>query len=72
MLKWTFIILGSTLVILGILTFWLPMPIGLPLILVGLPLVARYSPHGRNWALAATRRFPLIHRQILKFKQKAG
>ena len=58
--KWTMIAIGVLVVLLGLVTFWLPLPIGLPLLLIGIPLLIRYSPHARRW-WAQLRRGPLRH-----------
>jgi len=46
---WGLIFTGGALVLLGALTFWLPLPIGLPLMLLGAPLLLHNSPHARRW-----------------------
>jgi hypothetical protein len=46
--KWSMIVTGGLLVLLGLVTFWLPLPIGIPLMLLGAPLVLRASPHARR------------------------
>ena len=40
--KWLMILLSMLLVIAGLLTFPLPLPIGLPLLLIGLALLVRH------------------------------
>jgi hypothetical protein len=47
--KWTMIVIGALVVLLGLVTFWLPLPVGLPLLLIGVPVLIRYSPHARRW-----------------------
>jgi len=64
--KWTLILLGSTLLLAGALTFWLPLPIGLPLMLLGLPLILRYSPTARRWLTAAFAGSPTLRRQLAR------
>ena len=58
MLKWLFISFGSVSVLSGILTFWLPLPIGIPLMLFGTALLARYSPLARRQISRAVQRYP--------------
>lgn len=58
MLKWLFIAFGSASVFGGMLTFWLPLPIGIPLILLGTALLVRHSPHARRQVAKLVRRYP--------------
>jgi hypothetical protein len=54
---------GGLLVLAGLVTFWLPLPIGLPLILLGMPLLIRHSPHARYWWRRHRHRVPFAARQ---------
>ena len=65
LLKWILISTGALSVFTGALTFWLPIPIGLPLILLGTALLVRHSPHARLWIYAFSRRIPGL-RQVLR------
>ena len=56
--KWSLITIGGLLVLLGFVTFWLPLPIGLPLLLLGAPLLLRHSPHARRWWVMLRKRWP--------------
>jgi uncharacterized membrane protein YbaN (DUF454 family) len=56
--KWSFIVIGGLLVLLGLITFWLPLPIGVPLMLLGAPLLLRHSPHARAWWAQLRDRLP--------------
>jgi hypothetical protein len=47
--RWSMILFGGLLVLLGLVTFWLPLPVGLPLMLLGAPLLLKASPHARRW-----------------------
>ncbi len=58
--KWLLIVVGGTLILAGLITFWLPLPIGLPMVLLGLPLVLRHSPHARSWWDKLRNRCPLL------------
>ncbi len=58
--KWLFIVAGGTLILAGVITFWLPLPIGLPMVLLGLPLVLRHSPHARSWWRKLHGRWPVL------------
>ena len=54
--KWILIGLGTLAALAGLVTFWLPLPIGLPLLLVGGALLGRHSPHARLWMRPIRRR----------------
>lgn len=69
-MKWIFISLGGLSVFSGIITFWLPIPIGLPLILIGLALIARHSPTGRRGISSMLDRFPWVRSAIQKFRRR--
>jgi uncharacterized membrane protein YbaN (DUF454 family) len=43
------VMLGGLSVLLGAVTFWLPIPIGLPLVLAGTLLLSRNSARARLW-----------------------
>lgn len=47
---------GAAVVILGLVTFWLPLPVGLPLLLLGGLILVRYSLSARQAVAGATRR----------------
>ncbi|MEQ8234458.1 MAG: hypothetical protein RLW61_06490 [Gammaproteobacteria bacterium] len=64
--KWLFITLGSIATLAGVLTFWLPLPIGLPLLMLGVPLLARHSPHGRAWLTAIARRLVTLRQYLTR------
>ena len=52
--KLSMIASGGLLVLLGVVTFWLPLPIGVPLILLGAPLLLRHSPRATGAKLATS------------------
>jgi hypothetical protein len=58
LLKWLFIGFGGISLLAGLLTFWLPLPIGVPLMLLGLTLLVRYSPHAREQLARLVLRYP--------------
>lgn len=62
LLKWLYLSLGTLIVLGGMITFWLPVPIGVPLMLIGTPLIMRHSIRGRRWILRHSRRFPPLYR----------
>jgi len=47
-LKWLFIGLGTLSIFGGVFTFWLPLPIGIPLMLLGSAILVRCSPLARQ------------------------
>lgn len=63
-MKWLFIGTGIVLVGGGLLVLWLPLPLGLPMLLLGLPLLAKHSPHARRWLKRFCRRYPLLSRRL--------
>ena len=58
--KWIYLGLGTISVVSGLITFWLPIPIGLPLILLGLPLLMKHSPDFNRWIQEKGRLYPRI------------
>jgi hypothetical protein len=64
MRKWFHILAGALLVIAGLILLWTPIPLGLPLLLIGLPVLMRFSPNARRWILRLTRRHPGLSRRI--------
>jgi uncharacterized membrane protein YbaN (DUF454 family) len=64
LLKWIYLLLGALSIIAGVITFWLPVPIGVPLVLVGAPIIMRHSPHGRRWIMLLLRHFPSLRKTI--------
>jgi uncharacterized membrane protein YbaN (DUF454 family) len=71
-MKWLFLALGSITVFIGLLMLLLPIPLGLPLLVVGVPLVMRYSTRMRDWILNITERFPGIHDTLSRIPQAPG
>lgn len=62
--KWCGLGAGLLLVLAGMLTFWLPIPIGLPLILLGMPLVLRNSPVASRMMLSIAANRPQLRRLV--------
>ena len=61
--KWILIPVGGCASIAGLLTFWLPLPIGLPLLLIGTFLLTRNSPRARLWLRPIRQRFRVLRSQ---------
>ena len=64
------ILVSILLLITGLLTFPLPFPIGIPLLLIGLALLMRHSSDAKRVLIKLSRRFPLLHRLLDKRKEK--
>jgi hypothetical protein len=62
--RWLMIALGLVVVLLGLLTFWLPLPVGLPLMLLGTPILLRHSRLARRLAASMGRRHPALKRLL--------
>ncbi|ADE15202.1 conserved hypothetical protein [Nitrosococcus halophilus Nc 4] len=65
MIKLIYISFGTVSVFTGLIIFWLPIPLGLPLILIGLPILIKHSPRVRNWTERLAGKYPVVE-QILK------
>jgi len=55
---------GLLVLLLGILTFPLPLPIGMPLALMGIALLVRYSSDARRVLVNLMRRYPPLRRLL--------
>jgi hypothetical protein len=63
-MKWLYLGLGSISILGGLVTFWLPVPIGIPLLMIGVPLIMNHSRHGRQWILRLFHHWPLLYRKL--------
>ena len=54
--------LGGLSIVGGILSFPLPLPIGLPLMIVGVSLLVKASPRTRNYIYTLAMRYPKYFR----------
>ncbi|MES9850766.1 MAG: hypothetical protein ABW170_08900 [Candidatus Thiodiazotropha sp. L084R] len=63
-MKWIYLSVGALSILAGLITFWLPVPIGVPLVLIGAPIIMRHSPNGRRWLMLLLRRFPVLRKTI--------
>ena len=57
-IRWLMVLAGIVIVLAGLLTFVLPIPIGLPLLALGLFILARHSQIARYAIIKAARRYP--------------
>ena len=60
---------GLLLAVIGVLTFWLPLPIGLPLFLLGGLILVKHSAYARQAVTAASRRYPAIRRGLRRLRR---
>ena len=66
--------IALTAILAGMVTFWLPIPIGVPLLLFGLYGLLKHSTWARQLMAATLRkshRAKAIYRQIMKLKRIA-
>ncbi|MEN8131966.1 MAG: PGPGW domain-containing protein [Pseudomonadota bacterium] len=63
------ILLSALLLIAGLITLPLPLPIGLPLLLIGLALLARHSTDAKRLLVKLSRRYPRL-RYLLAKREK--
>lgn len=61
---------GVVLLPVGLFFLPLPTPIGLPLLVISLGLLAPYLPPVQRFVRYLRRRFPVVDRTMLKFKHK--
>ncbi|MFO8024445.1 hypothetical protein [Thiohalophilus sp.] len=71
MIKWFWIVLGSTSTVGGLLVLWSPLPLGLPLLLIGIPLLMKYSPRSRTTFVSIADRFPILRRSLQRLNPPA-
>ena len=65
-MKWLFLAIGGITVVTGLFMLLLPLPLGIPLLLVGTPLLMRYSRRARTWILKQAERSPRVHEFLLQ------
>ena len=70
LLKWLYISFGTLSILGGLITFWLPVPIGVPLMLIGTPIIMRHSVHGRRLLMRLARRFPMLERYLERYRDR--
>lgn len=56
----------------GFITFWLPIPTGLPLMLLGIPILLRNSARARKILIRLSRRFPGLHKKLRHRRRTAN
>lgn len=68
LVKWFLIFIGLLAVLVGMITFWLPIPIGLPLMLLGLTILMRYSPYAKLKIIKLAKNSPAMYRVIRRYQ----
>jgi uncharacterized membrane protein YbaN (DUF454 family) len=73
--RWLMTLLGVALTALGLVTFWLPLPVGVPLLLLGALVLIRYSMLARRALARANRHYPAFrrfYRQTRSLRRRIG
>jgi hypothetical protein len=70
LLKWPMIFLGVFLLIIGLITFPLPIPIGLPIVLLGIALLVRYSCDAHRLLSRLGKRHPLLGELLTRLRKE--
>lgn len=68
LVRWLMVLAGIVIVITGLLTFVLPIPIGLPLLALGLLVLVRHSQVARYLMIKAARRHPGLRRLLRRLQ----
>ena len=69
-LDFVLIALGGITIAAGVVTFWLPLPIGIPLIMIGMPVLLKYSPSARQRLISLTKSYPKALSPLRRFIRK--
>jgi hypothetical protein len=69
-MKWLLLALGGITVFSGLLMLLLPIPLGVPLLAIGIPLLMRYSSRLRKTILHFAERFPRLHRLLVQIPER--
>jgi hypothetical protein len=64
--------LGLLALLAGALLFWLPIPLGIPLILLGLLILVRHSMPARRSLLRMAKRHPRLRKALRLLRRRAG
>lgn len=67
-IRWLMVLIGSMIVIAGLLTLLLPIPVGLPLLALGLFILVRHSQIARYAVIKAARRHPGLRRLLRRLQ----
>lgn len=68
LIRWLMVLAGIVIVIAGLLTFVLPIPIGLPLLALGLFILVRHSQVARYAMIKAARRHQGLRRLLRRLR----
>jgi len=63
-------ILGSTALLFGAVLLPLPIPLGLPLLVIGLALWAPYLPFVQGWVRSLRRKYPNLNAQLIRYRER--
>jgi hypothetical protein len=69
--KWLMIVTSLLLLVAGLITFPLPFPIGLPLLIIGLALLVRHSSDAKRYLVKVSRKYPKLNRLLRRIRQKS-
>jgi uncharacterized membrane protein YbaN (DUF454 family) len=64
LLRWIYTAVGFMLIAVGVVVFWLPIPLGIPLMLAGLVLIVRSSPRLGGRVVNRMERSPVLSRLV--------
>lgn len=64
-------VMGGFFILIGLILFPLPIPLGLPLILVGLVLLARNATWAKAWVMRLAKRHPGLTEKAPRWLKKA-
>jgi hypothetical protein len=67
-IRWFYIGFALIAVIGGLITIWLPIPTGVPLLMIGLPVLVKYSPTARKPILRLARKNSVIYNYLSAIK----
>lgn len=69
-MKWLTLLLASLTILSGAITFWLPIPTGLPLLMVGVTMLIRSSPRARRKLHHLSRCHPVLQRLLRRLGEE--
>ncbi len=63
-------VLGTISLVVGAPLLLTPIPLGLPLLIIGLALWAPYLPFVQGWVRALRRKYPNLNAQLIRYREK--
>ncbi|MCV6546193.1 MAG: hypothetical protein OIF56_02745 [Cohaesibacter sp.] len=70
--QWTMVALALFCLVGGLITIWLPIPTGLPLLALGLFLLIAYSSASRKWIRRLRKVWPFVDHQMVWIEGRVG